>query len=96
MGNGRPVVRHLVDDVLPSGDGGLFCFLIHCDLDFALAAMRATWHTDLPFPSIAGPTSIAVPGRRTKSKRDSATTAPFAPFSLRCPRATHHLATLST
>jgi hypothetical protein len=37
MREGRPVVRHLIDDVLPSRHGGLFCFVIQFSLDYALA-----------------------------------------------------------
>src|SRR5438105_10405254 len=73
-----PVVRHLVDDVLPTRHSWLSCFVIHFTLDCALATL---WHTDLPVPSIAGPTSIAVSGTPTKSSVDSATTAPFAHFA---------------
>src|SRR5205085_4232023 len=73
-----PVVRLLVDDVLPTRHSWLSCFVIHFTLDCALATL---WHTDLPVPSIAGPTSIAVSGTPTKSSVDSATTAPFAHFA---------------
>ena len=47
-----PVVRHLINNVLPPRHRGLFCFLIHFVLDCAVAAWRATWHTDSPMPSI--------------------------------------------
>ena len=47
-----PIVRHLIDNVLPPRDGGLFCFLIHFSLDCAQATKHATWHTVLPVPRI--------------------------------------------
>src|SRR5689334_9746700 len=94
MSDRRPIVRHLVDDILPPCDGGLFCFLIHCFLDFTLAATRATWHPVLPVPRIAGPTSIAVSERPTRSNVDSATPAPSSSFVYDVPCTSRLLLTL--
>jgi hypothetical protein len=40
----RPIVRHLVNDVLSSRDSRLFCFVIHFSLDCALATLRDVAH----------------------------------------------------
>src|SRR4029079_16306289 len=69
MSDRRPIVRHLVDDILPPRDGGLFCFLIHCFLDFTLAATRATWHTVLPIPNFAAPDKYSGPRKTDQIRR---------------------------